>query len=117
MGVPKGNIYTITFKLGAGLKNQTVKRGDRPIGATDDPVTNTETDVTSKVTAGKGSASRGDVVEFKVVGLKTGSATIYLMKGMCVDALQEAHGCVDHTGADVLDDDGVQVSEAADWVA
>ena len=44
MGVHEGDIYTITFKLGAGLKNQTVKRGDRAIGASDAPITNTNLD-------------------------------------------------------------------------
>ena len=122
-GVPGGNVYTITFKIGAGIKNPTVKRGDRTVTASDAPITETATDVTSKVTAKnavtparKENASRGDLVDFSVVGLKTGSATLYLFKGQCVDARQDAAGCVDHNGADVLDADDNPVSDSADWV-
>ena len=40
---------------------------------------------------------------FSVVGLKTGSATLYLMKGDCVDAASTATVCIDETGAEVED--------------
>ena len=115
-GIPAGSIYTVTFKLGAGIKNPTVKQGSRSASAGGEGTGAASTEVTSKVTAGTGSASRGDLVEFKVIGLKTGAATLYLLKGMCVDALQESQGCVDHTGADVLNADDVKVSDVAGWV-
>ena len=86
-GVVKGNVFTITFKLGAGLKNQTVKRGDRGIGASVSTITETNTDVTSKVASG--AASRGETHTFSVVGLKAGSATIYLRVGDCIDVMDD----------------------------
>ena len=122
-GIPAGNIYTITFKLGAGILNPTVKQADRNPTASGEATSAESTEVTSKVTAKnavaparKANASRGDLVDFSVVGLRTGSATLYLMKGQCVDARQDADGCVDHTGADVLDADGDPVSDDANWV-
>ena len=112
-GIPSGNIYTITFKLGAGIKNPTVKLADRTPTASGETTAADSTEVTSKVSAKnavtpsrKANASRGDLVDFSVVGLRTGSATLYLMKGYCVDARQDSDGCVDHTGAEVLDADG-----------
>ena len=121
-GVPPNNIYTITFKVGAGVKNPTVVRGARPVEADDQAITNTATDVTSKVSATnaekasrKANASRGDRVTFSVVGLKAGSATLYLKQGDCIDAAQAADGCVDETGAAVLDAAGDPVSEASNW--
>ena len=112
-GIPSGKIYTITFKLGAGIKNPTVKLADRTPTASGESTAADSTEVTSKVSAKnavtpsrKANASRGDLVDFSVVGLRTGSATLYLMKGYCVDARQDSDGCVDHTGAEVLDTDG-----------
>ena len=99
IGVPAGDVYTITFKLGAGLKNQTVKTGDRDIGASDAPITNTDLDVTSKVDSH--AVSRGELVTFSVVGLKAGSATIYLMQGGCIDVEDD---CLD-ANDDPQDDD------------
>ena len=50
-GVPVGNIYTITFKSGAGVKNPTVVSGSRPVEANDQAISNTDTTVTSSVGA------------------------------------------------------------------
>ena len=112
-GVPAGNVYTITFKIGAGIKNPNVVRGARPVEASDQAFDNPDTDVTSKVSAKNAempkrgaNASRGDEVTFSVVGLKAGSATLYLMKGMCVDAVSDLEECRNETGALVTDEDG-----------
>ena len=50
-GVLKDDVYTITFKLGAGLKNPTVKRADRSATASDLTTAEEGTDVRSKVSA------------------------------------------------------------------
>ena len=116
-GITMDSFYTITFKLGAGIKNPNVKQGSRSASAGGEGTGAGSTEVTSKVSAVNAedpkrgaNASRGDRVTFKVIGLKTGSATLYLFQGRCVDALLESQGCVDHTGDPVLDSNGNQVA-------
>ena len=100
-GIQEGGIYTITFKLGAGIKNPNVKAGDRSPSASGQTTGADNTAVLSKVSSASG--SRGDLVTFSVVGLKSGSATIYLMQGGCIDVEDD---CVDvDNDGDPQDDD------------
>ena len=99
-GIQEGGIYTITFKLGAGIKNPNVKAGDRSPSASGQTTGADNTAVLSKVNSG--SASRGTLATFSVIGLKSGSATIYLMQGECIDV---APDCMDADGEPLEDDD------------
>ena len=116
-GILADSVYVITFKLGAGIKNPTVKQGDRAPSAAGEGDPADTTEVRSKVTAKNAenpkrgaNASRGDRVTFSVVGLKGGSATIYLLQGQCPDDF-----CVDENGDPMLDDDGDEIVEDDDF--